>query len=128
MAAEAGQLHASVERLERPQLLLPSSSHGAPTHAYVAIYRNGRSMNLAIPLGDSSSSRTVHEAAPLGRLPTALAPAAVVTSGAGADSLTGNTGGGSHLEGPPKELQRSLNAGMFSQNTTALENVSVQST
>ena len=89
-------------------------------------------MNLPIPLGTSPSpsgaaagpnSRSHPSAADaeppqLGtakqsRLPAALAELTVDarTRAAGA-RLTGNSGGGSQLEGPPKLLQRSLNAGM----------------
>ena len=39
----------SVSRMERPQLLF--SKDGQPTHAYVAIFSHGYSMNLALPLG-----------------------------------------------------------------------------
>ena len=47
--------HTRVERLERPQLLF-STDRSEPTHAYLAVLRNGYSMNVAVPLGSSETA------------------------------------------------------------------------
>ena len=47
----------TLQRLERPQLLFSVDGKKEPTHAYLAAYHNGFSMNLAVPLGSSPSAR-----------------------------------------------------------------------
>ena len=47
----------TMERLERPQLLFSVDGKNEPTHAYLAAFHNGFSMNLAVPLGSSPSAR-----------------------------------------------------------------------
>ena len=54
-AEQSAVRYVSMSRIERPQLLFSPETH-EPTHAYVAVMRNGRSMNLALPLGLPPSS------------------------------------------------------------------------